>query len=100
MASPGVTRGCAQIDQSIHLVIERRKWQPTPEFLSGKFQGQRSLAGYSPWGRKELDTTEPLGTYHAGTELSSRKNLPRTPKKRSNKIDLIKQRATAYGVIE
>ena len=33
-------------------------WQPTPEFLPGKFQGERSLEGYSPWGRKESDTTE------------------------------------------
>ena len=38
----------------------RRKWQPTPVFLPGESQGQRSLAGYSPWGRKELDTTEQL----------------------------------------
>ena len=30
----------------------RRKWQPTPVFLPGKSQGQRSLAGYSPWGHK------------------------------------------------
>ena len=36
----------------------RRKWQPTPVFLPGKSHGQRSLAGYSPWGRKESDTTE------------------------------------------
>ena len=28
----------------------RRKWQPTPVFLPGKYYGQRSLAGYSPWG--------------------------------------------------
>ena len=28
----------------------RRKWQPTPVFLPGKSHGQRSLAGYSPWG--------------------------------------------------
>ena len=28
----------------------RRKWQPTPVFLPGKSLGQRSLAGYSPWG--------------------------------------------------
>ena len=35
-----------------------RKWQPTPVFLPGEFHGQRSLAGYSPWSRKELDTTE------------------------------------------
>ena len=32
----------------------RRKWQPTPVFLPEKFHGQRSLAGYSPWGHKEL----------------------------------------------
>ena len=36
----------------------RRKWQPTPVFLPGEFHGQRSLMGYSPWGPKELDTTE------------------------------------------
>ena len=36
----------------------RRKWQPTPVFLPGKSQGQRSLAGQSPWGPKESDTTE------------------------------------------
>ena len=36
----------------------RRKWQPTPVSLPGKFHGQRSLAGYSPWGRKESDMTE------------------------------------------
>ena len=35
----------------------RKKWQATPVFLSGKFHGHRSGAGYSPWGRKELDTT-------------------------------------------
>ena len=34
----------------------RRKWQPTPVFLPGEFHGQRSLAGYSPWSRKELDS--------------------------------------------
>ena len=38
----------------------RRKWQPTPVFLPGKSHGQRSLAGYSPWGHKESDTTKRL----------------------------------------
>ena len=38
----------------------RRKWQPTPVLLSGKFHGWRSLVGYSPWGRKELDMAEQL----------------------------------------
>ena len=34
------------------------EWQHTPVFLPGESQGQRSLVGYSPWGRKESDTTE------------------------------------------
>ena len=41
----------------------RRKWQPTAVFLLGESHGQRSLAGYSPWGCKELDMTE--ATEHA-----------------------------------
>ena len=36
----------------------RRGWLPTPTFLPGEFHGLRSLVGYSPWGRRELDTTE------------------------------------------
>ena len=36
----------------------RRKWQPTPVLLPGKFHGQRSLVNYSPRGRKESGTTE------------------------------------------
>ena len=39
----------------------RRKWQPTPVFLPGKFHGQRCLVGYSPWGHQESDTTEQVG---------------------------------------
>ena len=35
-------------------------WQLTSVFLPGEFQGQRSLAGYDPWGRKESDVTERL----------------------------------------
>ena len=39
-----------------------RKWQPTPVFLSGRYHGQRSLGGYSPWGhrvRPDLVTKPP-----------------------------------------
>jgi len=36
----------------------KRKWQSTPVFLPGESHGQRSLAGYSPWGHKESDMTE------------------------------------------
>ena len=36
----------------------RKAWQPTPVFLPGKSCGQRSLVGFSLWGRKESDVTE------------------------------------------
>ena len=38
----------------------RREWLPTPVFCPGEFRGQRSLAGCSPRGRKEPDTTVQL----------------------------------------
>ena len=50
------------IIQHLHTqaVVWRRKWQPTAVLLPGESHGQRSLAGYSPWGHKESDTTERL----------------------------------------
>ena len=48
----------------------RRKWQLTPVFLPGKFHKQRSMEGYSPWGRKESDTTEYAHTHtHTHTRV-------------------------------
>ena len=44
--------------KSPQIFLWRRKWQPTPVFSPGEFHGQRSLAGYSPWGSIESDTTE------------------------------------------
>ena len=41
-------------------ICRRRQWQPTPVLLPEKSYGRRSLVGYSPWGREELDTTERL----------------------------------------
>ena len=38
----------------------RKAWLLTPVLLPGEFHGQRSLAGYCPWGQKELDMTERL----------------------------------------
>ena len=45
-------------DPWVGKILWRREWQPTPIFLPGKSHGQRSLVGYSPWGRKESDTTQ------------------------------------------
>ena len=44
----------------LEFAIGRRKRQPTPVFMPGKSHGPRSLVGYNPWGRKELDTIEQL----------------------------------------
>ena len=42
----------------------KRNWQPTPVFLPEKFRGLRSLVGYSPWDRKESNTTEHAHTHN------------------------------------
>ena len=43
----------------------RKAWQPTPVFLLGEFQRLRTLAGYSPQGLKESDTTEETQHRHS-----------------------------------
>ena len=51
--------GRPRFDPWVGKIPWRRKWQPTPVLLPGKSYGQRRLVGYSPWGRRESDTTEP-----------------------------------------
>jgi len=50
--------GRLRFDPWVRKISWIRKWLPTPVFLPGKSHGWRSLAGYSPWGCKESDTTE------------------------------------------
>ena len=45
-------------DPWIRKIPWSRKWQTTPVFLPRESHRQRSLAGYRPWGLKELDMTE------------------------------------------
>ena len=42
-------------------------------FLPGEFHGQRSLAGYSPQGRKDLDTTDQLNNNNLSKEIEAQK---------------------------
>ena len=51
-----------RVDPWVRKIPWRRKWQPSLVFLPGESHGQRSLAGYSPWGCEESDTTERLST--------------------------------------
>ena len=55
-----VKRLSAMRESWVGKICWRRKWQSTPVLLPGKSHGQRSLIGYSPWGRKETDMTERL----------------------------------------
>ena len=52
--------GIPGFDPWVRKIPWRREWLPTPVFLPGEFHRQRRLAGYSPWGHKESDTTEQL----------------------------------------
>ena len=57
----GVTKHRTQLSNftfTFHFHAWRRKWQPTPVFLSGESQGRGSLVCCYLWGRTELDMTE------------------------------------------
>ena len=56
----------------------RREQLPTAVFLPGEFHGQRSLEGYSPWGRKESDRTERLA--HIYIPIQTLKNTNKANK--------------------
>ena len=45
----------------------RRKWHPTSVFLPGESHGQRSLAGYSPWGQERAGHNNDNSLQMSGT---------------------------------
>ena len=51
---------CHFVSAMVQCKGQRRQWHPTPVLLPGKSHGRRSLAGCSPWGSWESDTTERL----------------------------------------
>ena len=59
-----ITTGIIQVENvafwTAKYSLWRRRWHPTPVLLPGESHGQRSLVGFSPWGRKESDMTERL----------------------------------------
>jgi len=60
-----------------NMLSRRRKWQSTPALLPEKSHGRRSLIDYSPWGRKQSDTTERLHFhFQVGHNLSSKEQAP------------------------
>ena len=60
-------------------ILWSRKRQPIPVFLPGKYHGQKSLAGYNPWGHKASDTIERARTHthtHAHTYTHTHTHTP------------------------
>ena len=51
-------RACRQSGFLPPVLFLEKEWQPTPVFLHGESQGQRSLVGCRLWGCTESDTTE------------------------------------------
>ena len=66
-----------------------RKWQPTVVFLPGESHGQRSLAGYSPWGSKESETTE--WAWPTSQVAQQIKNLPATQESQETRVQSLGQ---------
>ena len=81
------------------------EWQPNPVFLPGELHGQRGLASYSPWGRKELDTTEwlTLSLFICLLVAQTVKNLPTMPGSRVRSLGwedcLEKEMATHSSIL-
>ena len=57
----GKESGRRMFDPWVGKIPWRRKWQPTPVFLSGEAHGQRILEGYSPMGHKAHTHIKSLG---------------------------------------
>ena len=65
LAAQMVKKICLQyrrpgFDPLVGKIPQRKEWLLTPIFLPGEFHGEELGWGGSPWGGKELDTTEQL----------------------------------------
>ena len=63
-------------DSWVEKIPWRRAWQPTPVYLLGESHREKSLVGYSPWGRKEWDRTD-VTEHTCKFKLSLKKNISR-----------------------
>ena len=66
---------CLGLDPRVGKIPWRRVWQPSPVSCLENPHGQRSLTGYSPWGRKQSDRTERLSTAEREERAGSWKHL-------------------------
>jgi len=73
---------------------------PTPVLLPGKSHGQRSLVGYSPWGRQELDMTEQLHFHFSLSYIGEGNGTPLQYSCLENPRDRGAWWAAVYGVTQ
>ena len=78
----------------------RRQWHPTPVFLPGESQGQRSLEGCRPWGRWGSDTTERLHFHVSLSCIGEGNGTPLQCSCLENPRDGGAWWATVYGVTQ
>ena len=78
----------------------RRQWHPTPVLLLGKFHGQRSLVGCSPWGREESDMTERLHFHFLLSFIGEGNGNPLQCACLENPRDRVAWWAAIYGVTQ
>ena len=80
--------------------LRRRLWHPNPVLLPGKLHGGRSLAGCSPWGRWELDTTQWLHFHFSLSCIGEGKGNPLQCSCLENPRDGGAWGAAVYGVAQ
>ena len=78
--SAGNARDLGLINPWVGKIPWTREWLPTPVSFPGEFHGQRSLAGYGPWGHIEFDTTERLTLWLTLSVSLWTKAITRQPK--------------------
>ena len=78
----------------------RKQWDPTPVLLPGKSHGRRSLVGYSPWGREELDATELLHFHFSLSCIGEGNGNPLQCSCLENPRDREAQWSAVYGVAQ
>ena len=74
-----------RFDPWVRKIPWRKEWLPSLIFLPGESHGQRSLVGYSPWGRKESDTTERLSKHTHTSQHRARQRKEEKKKKQCRK---------------
>ena len=100
MGSLGVGHNWATSLSLFTFMHWRRKWQPTPVFLPGESQGQRSLVGCRLWGRWGSDTTEWLHFHFLLLCIGERNGNPLQCSCLENPRDGGAWWAAVYGVAE